>query len=202
MTTVRVTLPLYNLGCSGGEALAIERVIAKMPGVTQVYLNPLTEMAYVVYDPALVGQQHLRAALDRLGYGAPRPAVQRGIHGHDRAAGRALMAPVWPGDCGWTGTSNDLYPLACGGAAVPVVISDRSPLGNAAARGALGHALDAAAWTGRDVPRRRYRRVALGEAFPHDSLPRCRLVMAVAPDATAQPDLRADSAGTQQRVSQ
>jgi len=74
MTTVRVTLPLYNLGYSGGEALTIERAIATLPGVTQVYLNPLTEMAYVVYDPALVGQQHLRAALDRLGYGEP-PAV-------------------------------------------------------------------------------------------------------------------------------
>ena len=77
MTTVRVTLPLYNLGCGGGEALAIERAIATLPGVTQVYLNPLTEMAYVVYDPALVGQQHLRAALDRLGYGAPPAVAQR-----------------------------------------------------------------------------------------------------------------------------
>ena len=77
MTTVRVTLPLYNLGCGGGEALAIERAIATLPGVTQVYLNPLTEMAYVVYDPALVGQQDLRAALDRLGYGAPVAVAQR-----------------------------------------------------------------------------------------------------------------------------
>jgi len=77
MTTARVTLPLYNLGCGGGEALAIERAIATTPGVTQVYINPLTEMAYVVYDPALVGQQHLRAALDRLGYGAPAAVAQR-----------------------------------------------------------------------------------------------------------------------------
>ena len=77
MTTVRVTLPLYNLGCGSGEALAIERAIATLPGVTQVYLNQLTEMAYVVYDPALVGQQHLRAALDRLGYGAPVAVAQR-----------------------------------------------------------------------------------------------------------------------------
>jgi len=77
MTTARVTLPLYNLGCGGGEALAIERAIATLPGVTQVYINPLTEMAYVVYDPALLGHEHLRAAVDRLGYGAPPPVAQR-----------------------------------------------------------------------------------------------------------------------------
>jgi cation transport ATPase len=76
MTTAHVTLPLYNLGCGGAEALAIERAIATMPGVTQVYLNPLTEMAYVVYDPALLGQQHLRAALDGLGYGQPPAEAQ------------------------------------------------------------------------------------------------------------------------------
>jgi cation transport ATPase len=77
MTTARVTLPLDNLGGGGGEALAIERAIATLPGVTQVYINPLTEMAYVAYDPALVGRQHLRAALDRLGYGAPACLAQR-----------------------------------------------------------------------------------------------------------------------------
>jgi cation transport ATPase len=77
MTTAHVTLPLYNLGCGGSEVLAIERAIATMPGVTQVYLNPLTEMAYVVYDPALLGQQHLRAALDGLGYGQPPAEEQR-----------------------------------------------------------------------------------------------------------------------------
>jgi cation transport ATPase len=77
MTTARVTLPLYNLGCGGGEALAIERVIATTPGVAQVTINPLTEMAYVVYDPTQVCPEHLRAALDRLGYGAPVAVAQR-----------------------------------------------------------------------------------------------------------------------------
>jgi len=71
MATARVTLPLYNLGCGGGEALAIERAIATTPGVNQVYINPLTEMAYVVYDPALLAREDLSAALERLGYGAP-----------------------------------------------------------------------------------------------------------------------------------
>jgi cation transport ATPase len=69
MTTARVTLPLYNLGCGGSEALTIERAIARLPGVSEVYINSLTEMAYVVYDPALMDSEHLRADLDRLGYG-------------------------------------------------------------------------------------------------------------------------------------
>lgn len=73
MTTARVTLPLYNLGCGGGEALTIERAIARLPGVTQVYINPLTEMAYVVYDQALLSPEQLQIELGRLGYGAPTP---------------------------------------------------------------------------------------------------------------------------------
>jgi hypothetical protein len=77
MTTARVTLALDNLGCGGGEALAIERAITKMPGVTQVYINPLIEMAYVVYDPVLIDTEHLRASLNRLGYGRPLAAAQQ-----------------------------------------------------------------------------------------------------------------------------
>jgi hypothetical protein len=77
MTTARVTLPLDNLGCGGGEALTIERAIARLPGVSEVYINPLTEMAYVVYDPALIDSEYLRADLDRLGYGISSAAPQQ-----------------------------------------------------------------------------------------------------------------------------
>lgn len=76
MATARVTLPLYNLGRGSSDTLAIERAIAGTAGVAQVYINPLTEMVYVVYDPALLDPEHLRAGLDRLGYGAPHPAPQ------------------------------------------------------------------------------------------------------------------------------
>ena len=53
MKNERVTLPIYNLGCGGGGSLTIERALTKAPGVTQAYVNPATEMAYVVYNPAL-----------------------------------------------------------------------------------------------------------------------------------------------------
>src|SRR5215212_12159459 len=100
MTTVRVTLPLYNLGCGGSEALAIERAIAALPGVTQAYLNPLTEMAYVVYDPALVDPEQLDSELGRLGYGAPPPVEQR----------KFTTAPELP-----AGRSRHPYPQAIAG---------------------------------------------------------------------------------------
>jgi cation transport ATPase len=74
----RVTLPIYNLGCGGGGALAVERALARDSGVVQAYVNPLTEMAYVVFDPALTTIEQLTRVIDRLGYGAPRvEAVQQ-----------------------------------------------------------------------------------------------------------------------------
>jgi cation transport ATPase len=77
MQRERITLPIYNLGCGGGGALAIERALAQVSGVAQAYVNPLTEMAYVVYDPALASTEQLRGVIDRMGYGAPRVEVRQ-----------------------------------------------------------------------------------------------------------------------------
>ena len=76
MKSDRITLPIYNLGCGGGGALAIERALMKSPGVMQVYVNPLTEMAYIVYDPAAATSEQLAAVIERIGYGAPRPTIR------------------------------------------------------------------------------------------------------------------------------
>jgi copper chaperone CopZ len=67
--SVRTTLPLTTPGCGGGAALTVERELASVPGVTRVYVNPLTEMAYVEYDAARCGDAELTAALRRAGYG-------------------------------------------------------------------------------------------------------------------------------------
>ena len=67
----RITLPIYNLGCGGGGTLAIERALTKVPGVAYAYINPLTEMAYVEFEPALATAEQLAALIDQLGYGAP-----------------------------------------------------------------------------------------------------------------------------------
>lgn len=70
MSTLRVTLPVYGLACGGGGALAVERALAKTPGVARAYVNPLTEVAYVEYDPDLVGPDQLATAVERAGFRA------------------------------------------------------------------------------------------------------------------------------------
>lgn len=68
-TTVHTTLQLADLGCGGGGALTIERALSHVPGVKRVYVNPLTEMAYVEYDAARCTRAQLADALRRAGYG-------------------------------------------------------------------------------------------------------------------------------------
>ena len=72
MTTQRITLPIYNLGCGGGEAHAIEHGLTQAPGVVYVYVNPLTEMAYIEFDPTHTTLAQLAAVIERMGYGPPR----------------------------------------------------------------------------------------------------------------------------------
>jgi cation transport ATPase len=76
MNAQRITLPIYNLGCTS-ETRLVERILRAVPGVSHVYVNPATEMAYVEYDPAQSGSAQLFAVLEREGYGQParRPAT-------------------------------------------------------------------------------------------------------------------------------
>jgi len=68
-TLAHTVLPLTELGCGGGGALTIERQLSHMPGVMHVYVNPLTEMAYIEYDPTRCSPAELTAAIRRAGYG-------------------------------------------------------------------------------------------------------------------------------------
>ena len=70
MKPTRLTLPIEGLGCGGGGALTVERELVKVPGVAHAYVNPLTEMAYVEYDPDLVDTAQLVAAVRRVGFRA------------------------------------------------------------------------------------------------------------------------------------
>lgn len=70
MKTERTTLPIYGLGCGGGGTLTIERALEKLPGVLRVYVNPLTEMAYLEYDPARATGEEFRRAIERVGFRA------------------------------------------------------------------------------------------------------------------------------------
>jgi len=68
-----IRIPVYGLGCGGGGATTIERLLAATDGVLRVYVNPATETAYVDYDPAEVDPGQLARAVERAGYRASPP---------------------------------------------------------------------------------------------------------------------------------
>ena len=67
-TSSRITLPIEGLACGGGGALSVERAIARIPGVARVYVNPLTEMAYVEFDSTVCSPDAIEAAVMRAGF--------------------------------------------------------------------------------------------------------------------------------------
>ena len=77
MPTSRTALPLSSKIC-GGEHLTVERILSEVEGVVAAMVNPVSEMAYVEYDPALTDPDALFAVLKRSGFAPPdRVAVRR-----------------------------------------------------------------------------------------------------------------------------
>ena len=77
MSTHRTALPLSSHLC-GGESLSVERILGDIEGVVTVLVNPVSEMAYVEYDPALTDPVALFAALKRAGFAAEDRVSVRG----------------------------------------------------------------------------------------------------------------------------
>lgn len=50
MKRTTTTMLLDQLGCAGGAALSLERVLSRLSGVTRAYVNPVMEVAYVEFD--------------------------------------------------------------------------------------------------------------------------------------------------------
>lgn len=70
MSTERMTLAIYGLGCGGGGALTVERALARLKGVRSAYVNTATEIAYVEYDPAAVQTADLVRTVEETGFGS------------------------------------------------------------------------------------------------------------------------------------
>jgi copper chaperone CopZ len=75
MDTHRITLAIEGLSCGGGGALEVERALARIPGVVEVYVNPLTERAYLACDRE-VSLTDLRAAVRRAGFRVGLPVAR------------------------------------------------------------------------------------------------------------------------------
>ena len=68
MRTERVTMPVYGLGYGGSGGCAVESAMRQIAGVTRVYVNADTEMAYLEYDPRGFNFDQLISAVERVGY--------------------------------------------------------------------------------------------------------------------------------------
>lgn len=68
MSTKHVTVEIVGLSCGGGGSLAVERALARVPGVVRVYVNPMTEMAYIEYDPDACESDQFARAVERAGF--------------------------------------------------------------------------------------------------------------------------------------
>lgn len=73
MAVQRATLPILGFGCAGSGALIVERALARVPGVIGVYVNPVTEMAYVRYDDSRCTLAAVIKAIEHVGFHAGAP---------------------------------------------------------------------------------------------------------------------------------
>jgi copper chaperone CopZ len=73
MAVERVTMTLYDLGCWGSGSLNVERALANLRGIQNVYVNSATETAYVDYDPDIASPRDMVRMIEGLGFRADTP---------------------------------------------------------------------------------------------------------------------------------
>lgn len=73
-STVRVTFPVEGMTCAACVR-RVERALDKVDGVGNVAVNLATEKATVQIDPAVTGEDKIRAAIEQAGYKAGRISV-------------------------------------------------------------------------------------------------------------------------------
>src|SRR5713226_8407300 len=97
-----VSLPVTGMTCASCVR-RVEKALAKVGGVQEASVNLATEKAKVVYDPTIASLDHLKAAIEKAGYGVrelppePRAPVAAPIALNDpvdvvATPGEALLA--------------------------------------------------------------------------------------------------------------
>lgn len=78
MLVLRTALPLATKACEAGDQFTVERLLRDVAGVRSTVANPVLEMVYVEYDPALTDPDALFAVLRHAGLAPPdRIAVRQ-----------------------------------------------------------------------------------------------------------------------------
>jgi len=63
----RIRIPIVGLACSAGDGLALERALSRVPGVTDAYVNCVTDTAYLDVEPAWFSASEAARVLEALG---------------------------------------------------------------------------------------------------------------------------------------
>lgn len=69
LPSVRCQFEIQGMSCAA-EAAGLERRLQHHPGVLSAVVNPLTERAYVVYDPEATGENAVMSAIETAGFRA------------------------------------------------------------------------------------------------------------------------------------
>ncbi|HEX9988269.1 MAG TPA: heavy metal translocating P-type ATPase [Chloroflexia bacterium] len=91
--TEEALLPIEGMTCASCVR-RVEKSLAKLPGIESIAVNLATEKASVRFNPAMVGREEMRQAVEKAGYAlrAEQPQAQAGISGDttptDREANR------------------------------------------------------------------------------------------------------------------
>lgn len=76
MKRTTTTMWLDDLGCAGGSAHTLERVLSRLPGVIRAYVNPVTETAYIEFDADRCAENDFTRAAESLGVHAVPSRLQ------------------------------------------------------------------------------------------------------------------------------
>lgn len=74
MKSQRITLPIQGLSSNDESASLVEQTLIQGVGVKHVYVNPVMEMAYIEYDPAITSLDQLVTAVKRAGFHTGKPS--------------------------------------------------------------------------------------------------------------------------------
>ena len=77
MKTERATITISGLGACRRDTLAIEQGMLRAKGVARVFVSPQTEVAYVEYEPDVIGPADLVRMIEELGLSVEGSTIRR-----------------------------------------------------------------------------------------------------------------------------